>query len=54
MVLRDVSTVRIQPVAATDIAHLRAFLVGLSAESRLLRFFSGGLDIERCARPRSR
>jgi succinyl-CoA synthetase alpha subunit/RimJ/RimL family protein N-acetyltransferase len=49
VVLRDGSTVRVRPVRPEDEASLRAFLDGLSAESRWLRFF-GGANVERQAR----
>ncbi|HEX6256033.1 MAG TPA: GNAT family N-acetyltransferase [Euzebyales bacterium] len=49
-VLRDGSTVWIRTVDESDLERLKAFLDGLSIESRLLRFFSGGIDIERTAR----
>lgn len=48
-VLRDGSTVHVRPVEAADVADLETFLAGLSPESRLLRFFSGGIDVERTA-----
>ena len=50
VVLRDGSTVRIRAVDESDLARLEVFLEGLSPESRLLRFFSGGINVERTAR----
>jgi acetyl coenzyme A synthetase (ADP forming)-like protein len=49
VVLRDGSTARLRPVGPDDVAGLEAFLEGLSAESLLLRYFSGAVDIERAA-----
>ena len=48
-VLRDGSTVRIRRVEADDVADLQTFLAELSPESRLLRYFSGAVDVERTA-----
>jgi acetyl coenzyme A synthetase (ADP forming)-like protein len=44
--LRDGGTVRVRPVARGDAAALRAFLGGLSEESRWLRFFTGGVNLD--------
>jgi acetate---CoA ligase (ADP-forming) len=49
VVLRDGSTVRVRPVRPDDEESLRAFLDGLSTESRWLRFF-GGASVARQAR----
>lgn len=49
VVLRDGSTVRMRPVDTSDLPGLEKFLEGLSSESRLLRFFSGGVDIKQAA-----
>jgi acetyl coenzyme A synthetase (ADP forming)-like protein len=43
--LRDGSTVSMRPVSARDEPALLAFLRALSADSRLLRFFSAGADL---------
>lgn len=43
--LRDGSTVEIRPLDADDETSLRAFLGGLCAEARRLRFFSGAVDV---------
>lgn len=48
--LRDGSTVRVRPLRPDDEGALRAFLEGLSPESQLLRFFSGGVSLARQAR----
>ena len=48
-VLRDGSTVRIRRVEADDVTDLQTFLAELSPESRLLRYFSGAVDVERSA-----
>jgi acetyl coenzyme A synthetase (ADP forming)-like protein len=50
VVLRDGSTVHVRPVTATDIAALRAFLEALSPNSRRLRYFSGGANLDAEAR----
>ena len=47
--LRDGSTARVRPVEPADEPALRAFLAGLSPDSRLLRFFSLGVDLDRAA-----
>jgi acetyl coenzyme A synthetase (ADP forming)-like protein len=49
VVLRDGSTVQVRRVEPDDATALEAFLAGLSAESRLLRYFSGAIDVERTA-----
>src|SRR3954468_13980358 len=47
--LRDGSTARVRPVVPADAPALRAFLAGLSDNSRWLRFFSLGVDLDRAA-----
>ncbi len=49
VVLRDGSTVRIRPVVPSDELGIRAFLGGLSVESRAFRFFSAGANLDRAA-----
>jgi GNAT superfamily N-acetyltransferase len=46
LVLRDGSTAHVQPVEPEDAEALREFLISLSLESRWLRFFSGGSNID--------
>ena len=46
MALRDGSTVHIRPVRAGDEEALLRFLEELDPESRMFRFFSGGVDLE--------
>jgi acetyl coenzyme A synthetase (ADP forming)-like protein len=48
--LRDGSTVRVRPVVESDLDGLRALLDHLSDESRWLRFFSAGVDLDQMAR----
>ena len=48
--LRDGSTVRVRPVVETDQDGLRALLDRLSPESRWLRFFSAGANLDAMAR----
>jgi len=48
--LRDGSTVAVRPVAESDYEQLRELLGGLSDESRWLRFFSSGADLDVMAR----
>jgi hypothetical protein len=48
--LRDGGTVRIRPVRATDEDALRVFLGELSDNSRWLRFFTAGPDLDAAAR----
>lgn len=50
VVLRDGSTAHIRPVRPDDLDEVRAFLGGLSRESRALRFFSASVDLDREAR----
>jgi hypothetical protein len=47
--LRDGSTATVRPVEPADEPALRAFLAGLSQDSRWLRFFSLGVDLDRAA-----
>jgi acetate---CoA ligase (ADP-forming) len=47
--LRDGSTARVRPVVPADAPALREFLAGLSENSRWLRFFSLGVDLDRAA-----
>ncbi len=48
--LRDGSTVHVRPVTPADEAALRTFLERLSDDSRWLRFFSLGVNLDRAAR----
>ncbi len=48
--LRDGSTVHVRPVRREDEAALGRFLADLSEQSRYLRFFSGGVDLDAQAR----
>ncbi|HET8974998.1 MAG TPA: GNAT family N-acetyltransferase [Solirubrobacterales bacterium] len=48
--LRDGSTVHVRPVRPADEDALFEFLSGLSSESRVFRFFSGGADLRAAAR----
>ena len=47
--LRDGSTVRMRPTRPEDLDAVRAFLDGLSEESRWLRFFSAGVNLDNAA-----
>lgn len=47
--LRDGSTVRVRPIRGGDEQELRALLERLSEDSRWLRFFSAGADLDRMA-----
>jgi acetyl coenzyme A synthetase (ADP forming)-like protein len=47
--LRDGATVRVRPMRPGDEPGLRDLLEGLSLESRSLRFFSGGADLDSAA-----
>ncbi len=49
VVLRDGSTLRVRVVRPQDAPGLRAMLGGLSDESRWLRFFSSGIDLDDAA-----
>ncbi len=48
-VLRDGSTVRIRPVRHEDVTRLEDYLIGLSPESRHLRFWGSSVDIGKIA-----
>ena len=48
--LRDGSTVRVRPICEEDQEELRALLERLSIESRWLRFFSAGVNLDAMAR----
>jgi acetyl coenzyme A synthetase (ADP forming)-like protein len=48
--LRDGSTVHVRPVREDDENGLRALLEGMSEESRWLRFFSAGVNLQTMAR----
>ena len=48
--LRDGSTVHVRPVRPEDQPAMRAFLSGLSEDSRWLRFFSAGANLDVAAR----
>ncbi len=50
VVLRDGSTVHVRPVRPEDEAELLRFYSSLSEESRILRFFSGAVDLAAVAR----
>ncbi len=47
--LRDGSTVRVRQVRPEDLGELRALLDRMSSESRWLRFFTGGANLDRKA-----
>jgi acyl-CoA synthetase (NDP forming)/GNAT superfamily N-acetyltransferase len=47
--LRDGSTARVRPVSPADAPALRTFLGGLSPNSRWLRFFSLGVNLDKAA-----
>jgi acyl-CoA synthetase (NDP forming)/GNAT superfamily N-acetyltransferase len=48
--LRSGATVQVRVAQPGDAERIEAFLSGLSAQSRWLRFFSGGVDLARAAR----
>ncbi len=48
--LRDGTIVAVRACGAEDEPALRTFLDGLCLEARRLRFFTGGVDVERAAR----
>jgi L-amino acid N-acyltransferase YncA len=50
VVLRDGSTVHVQPVTAEDAVAVKVFFKGLSAKSIALRFFSSFPDLDRAVR----
>ena len=45
VVLHSGATIRLRPVVAQDEQALRAFLTGLSPESRAFRFFTAAADL---------
>jgi predicted CoA-binding protein/RimJ/RimL family protein N-acetyltransferase len=45
VVLRDGSTVRIRPARSTDVTRVEDYLIGLSPETRRLRFWSQAIDV---------
>lgn len=47
--LRDGSTARVRPVSPADEPALREFLGGLSENSRWLRYFSLGVNLDKAA-----
>jgi GNAT superfamily N-acetyltransferase len=47
VVLRDGSTIHLRPVRAGDEAALHEFYAGLSPESKVFRFFSGGVNLDK-------
>jgi len=47
VVLRDGSTIHLRPVRDGDEPALRDFYAGLSSESRVFRFFSGGVNLDK-------
>src|SRR4051812_32117872 len=49
VVLRDGSTVHVRPVTASDLDAMRAFLAHLSLDSRRLRYFSAGANVDSAA-----
>ena len=50
VVLRDGSTVRIRPVRPSDETAVEDYLIGLSPETRRLRFWSEAIDVRALAR----
>src|SRR5690349_17533629 len=52
--LRDGSTIHVRPVRPEDEAAIAELLHGLSEESRYLRFFSGGANLDRVAKEAAR
>jgi acetate---CoA ligase (ADP-forming) len=50
VVLRDGSTVRIRPARPSDATRVEDYLIGLSPETRRLRFWSQAIDVGRLAR----
>ena len=47
VVLRDGATIHLRPVKEGDEPALKLFYAGLSSESRVFRFFSGGVNLDR-------
>ncbi len=50
VVLRDGSTVRVRPARPTDATRVEDYLIGLSPETRRLRFWSQAIDVRALAR----
>jgi acetyl coenzyme A synthetase (ADP forming)-like protein len=50
VVLRDGSTVRVRPARASDATRVEDYLIGLSPETRRLRFWSQAIDVRELAR----
>ncbi|HSJ51541.1 MAG TPA: GNAT family N-acetyltransferase [Actinomycetota bacterium] len=50
VVLRDGSTVRVRPARPTDVTRVEDYLIGLSPETRRLRFWSQAIDVRELAR----
>ncbi len=49
VVLRDGSTVRVRPARASDATRVEDYLIGLSPETRRLRFWSQAIDVRTLA-----
>ena len=50
VVLRDGSTVRVRPTRSSDVTRVEDYLIGLSPETRRLRFWSQAIDVGELAR----
>jgi acetate---CoA ligase (ADP-forming) len=50
VVLRDGSTVRVRPTRPSDVTRVEDYLIGLSPETRRLRFWSQAIDVGGLAR----
>jgi acetyl coenzyme A synthetase (ADP forming)-like protein len=50
VVLRDGSTVRVRPARSADATRVEDYLIGLSPETRRLRFWSQAIDVRQLAR----
>jgi acetyl coenzyme A synthetase (ADP forming)-like protein len=50
VVLRDGSTVRVRPTRPSDVTRVEDYLIGLSPETRRLRFWSQAIDVGELAR----
>ena len=50
VVLRDGSTVRVRPARSADATRVEDYLIGLSPETRRLRFWSQAIDVRELAR----
>jgi acetyl coenzyme A synthetase (ADP forming)-like protein len=50
VVLRDGSTVRVRPARSSDATRVEDYLIGLSPETRRLRFWSQAIDVRELAR----